>query len=366
MKISFRTDASVQIGSGHVMRCLTLAEELRRRGHDCGFICKAHQGHLGDLIAKKGFKLDLLNETTPEESLADNDLESTHTGWLGGTWQMDANQTQMILAREQPDWLVVDHYALGAQWERLVASEVGQIMVIDDLADRDHECSILLDQNVLDSSGQHRYQRLVNENCILLLGPRYALLRPEYAELANALPERDGTVVRVLIFVGGSDPHHLTERYLEALTAPEFSHLLVDVVVGANHPSPAAVERLVEQRAKTRLYSQLPSLSALMVRADLMLGAGGATNWERMCLGLNALVVSVADNQYKINEALGNQRTLYFLGKVDCLTADSIHATLRTVREYPKSVAEQSSRMRALVDGNGCERVAQLLIEKCI
>jgi UDP-2,4-diacetamido-2,4,6-trideoxy-beta-L-altropyranose hydrolase len=238
-------------------------------------------------------------------------------------------------------------------------------MVIDDLADREHECSVLLDQNVLESDANRQYQTKVNEGCRLLLGPKYALLRPEYAALADALPERDGTIARVLIFVGGSDPYHVTERYLEALVAAEFSHLFVDVVVGKNHPSPGTVEQLVLNRSKTRLYSGLPSLAALMVRADLMLGAGGATNWERMCLGLNSIVISVAKNQRKINEALGQQQLLYFLGNAEDVAIENIQATLSAVVKCPPETSAQSEEMKTVVDGKGCGRVTKLLSEKC-
>lgn len=363
MTVVFRADASVQIGTGHIMRCLTLADELTRQGHECWFICREHKGHLGDLVSAKGYKLTLL----PLENASESDLPetepTTYADWLGASWQQDAEQTLKALAETDADWLVVDHYALDAEWERKVAKSVGRIMVIDDLANRPHECAVLLDQNVLDHSLTERYQHLVSVGCNLLLGPKYALLRPEYAALAKALPERDGGISRILIFVGGSDPYHLTERYLQALTAPKFEHLFVDVVIGKNHPSPATVENLVEARSRTRLYSALPSLAALMVRADLMLGAGGATNWERMCLGLNSVVTSVAKNQDNINQTLARKGLIEFLGAADKLADTAVTFAIENALQNLEFNMKRSATMRNIVDGRGTEYVIRELLE---
>lgn len=360
VKVVFRTDASIRIGTGHVMRCLTLANELTRQGHQCWFVCREHPGNLGDLIARQGHCLTLLsapaNHPMQEKATASDDYEL----WLGVPWQEDARDTLDAISDHKPDWLVVDHYALDARWERLVAGTVGKVMVIDDLANRHHECAVLLDQNVLDSSVAARYKPLVDEGCALLLGPRYALLSPEYGTLAKSLPKRDGCISRVLIFVGGSDPHHLTERYLNALAAQEFNHLSVDVVVGKNHPDLSNVQSLVEARSKTRLHSGLPSLAALMVRSDLMLGAGGSTNWERMCLGLNAIVISVAANQDYVNQQLLNKGLIHFLGKAEDVTLEAISSTLKHLIEASLENEARSCKLRSIVDGEGCKRVVNM------
>ncbi|MFB9866132.1 UDP-2,4-diacetamido-2,4,6-trideoxy-beta-L-altropyranose hydrolase [Vreelandella sulfidaeris] len=361
MLVAFRADASVQIGTGHVMRCLTLAEELRRQGHQCLFICRNHEGHLADIITQKGFELHLLQPPEQLETLAKDELVLAHADWLGVPWQTDANQTLQVLSSSNAEWLIVDHYALDAKWERKLAEAVSQIMVIDDLADREHDCAVLLDQNVLGCCFKRRYQSNVNENCRLLLGPTYALLSHEYAVLANALPSRNGSIARILIFVGGSDPFHLTELYLKVLAKQEFSHLSVDVVIGKNYPLSAVIQELVNKRANTQLYSGLPSLAALMVRADLMLGAGGTTNWERMCLGLNVIVASIARNQDKINQVLGNRSLVTFLGKADELTTDAIACAIRSVISEPESNSQRSDVMRKIVDGYGAQYVCRVL-----
>lgn len=363
MKFLFRVDASIKIGTGHLMRCLTLADELARQGHECRFVCREHVGHLGALITSKGYGLTLLPAPIDNESESDDRNSDNYELWLGVSSQEDARQTHASLSRFKPDWLVVDHYALDAEWERALVSAVGNIMVIDDLANRPHECSLLLDQNVLDNTITERYELLTSQDCSLLLGPKYALLRPEYAELAKSLPKRDGVVSRVMIFVGGSDPYHLTERYLRVLTAPQFKHLFVDVVIGKNHPAPTNVENLVEARARIQLYSGLPSLAALMVRADLMLGAGGTTNWERMCLGLNSVVTSIASNQDEINRTLMDKGLIEFLGAATLLTDKAVTHTLERVIQNPDINRRRSALMKNVVDGRGTEYVVRKLLE---
>lgn len=360
--IVFRVDASLKIGSGHVMRCLTLAEALREWGFECHFICREHPGHALELVQNRGFVVHQLPSSSQNESEASTAPQVAHADWLGVTWEVDAAQCAEIVQRLAPHWLVVDHYALDVRWEARVKPAGSELLVIDDLADRQHKCTILLDHNALGTNAKQKYQSKVNNDCRFLLGPQYALLRPEYAALANALPERDGIIERVLVFVGGSDPYHLTECYLKALTKPGLTYLSVDVVIGKNHPSPDVVKELVNKRVKTRLYSGLPSLAALMVRADFMLGAGGTTNWERMCLGLNALVTSVADNQYEISLALEAEGLITFLGAASDLSidmvVDAIHFTLGR-KEFNKRCSNTS---RQLVDGRGVKYVAQALI----
>ena len=138
----------------------------------------------------------------------------------------------MALAGNRPDWLMIDHYAIGAEWQRMVRPCCGRILVIDDLANRPHDCDILLDQNHTGQSGP-RYGGLVPPQCRQLLGPRYALLKREYATFRQTMPPRDGAVRRVLIFFGGVDHGNATGLSLEALSGSEFRDIAVDLVVGA-------------------------------------------------------------------------------------------------------------------------------------
>jgi UDP-2,4-diacetamido-2,4,6-trideoxy-beta-L-altropyranose hydrolase len=356
MKVVFRVDASARMGSGHLMRCLTLAEVLRERGIQTHFICRDHIGNLIALLQQKAMPVTVL----PPEAVKDTPYGEDYAVWLGVTQAEDAEQTIKALNGEKPDWLVVDHYGLDIGWEKRLHPHVGKLLVIDDLANPRHDCNLLLNQNYSDV-GEERYRGLLPENCRLLLGPRYALLGPEYAANRRTLRSRDGVVRRVLVFFGGSDLHNMTRLALEGLSAPEFQHLEVDVVVGANNPHRVALEEQVLSRPLTNLYGSRPHLADLMAHADLAIGAGGGTTWERMCLGLPSLVISIADNQRLACEALAQAGLVQYIGGFrEARTTDLVDALKGWIKDRERLLA-CSTQNQFLVDGLGALRLAEVL-----
>ncbi|MBL0225443.1 MAG: UDP-2,4-diacetamido-2,4,6-trideoxy-beta-L-altropyranose hydrolase [Geobacteraceae bacterium] len=177
MMVCIRTDASDVIGSGHVMRCLTLADELRQRGADVIFICRILLGNLIGLIEDKGYSVVRLQQPETEYIAAAEDV--AHAAWLGVSWEQDAVDTIDAFGEKHPKLLIIDNYALDSRWETKLRPYVEKIMVIDDLADRSHDCDLLLDQNLYQSI-ETRYDKLISESCKRLLGPKYALFRPEF------------------------------------------------------------------------------------------------------------------------------------------------------------------------------------------
>lgn len=350
------------------MRCLTLADGLAAKGVDCQFICREHDGNLIGLIRKKGYvthALPMFHEMSAGSSQSDPKtypLILAHGHWLGATQAQDADACAPILTAQCPDWLIVDHYALDASWERSLVTYARMLMVIDDLADRPHICDLLLDQNWLGTGMEDRYQALVPQRARQYLGPAYALLKPEYTQLRKWRPPHDGHVRRLLVFFGGSDPVDLTSRALNALSAPEFNHLVVDVVLGPNHPNVASVTRLAQTRSGVVLHGPLPSLAGLMLRADLMLGAGGSTNWERMCLGLPTVVISIAENQIQINAALARAGYVVSLGFHEDVQIGEIRVALQRAMQDTVFLRKSSQYGMALVEGAGVTQVVNLLI----
>ncbi|MDD2541974.1 MAG: UDP-2,4-diacetamido-2,4,6-trideoxy-beta-L-altropyranose hydrolase [Desulfuromonadaceae bacterium] len=347
MKVAFRTDASLQMGSGHIMRCLTLADELHQRAVEVTFICREHSGSLIRIVESKGYRVVKLLQTGTKYTPQHNDV--AHAAWLSATWQHDAADTINALNGHKPEWLIIDHYSLDYRWEQQLRPHVGKIMVIDDLADRPHDCDLLLDQNWFAQKMANRYDKLVPVNCIKLLGPQYALLKPEYAQLRVMMPPRDGIVRRVLVFMGGSDPTNETAKVLTALMASNLTDLAVDVVIGINHPDPASIEALVASRKATFLHRNLSTLAGYMSRADLMIGAGGATMWERLCLGLPCIVVSIASNQTATCKDLMENGYICFLGKMSDVTVDDIRNAVHQSITSPGRLIYQSERAKALV-----------------
>jgi len=355
MKVVFRVDASVRMGTGHLMRCLTLAEALRQRGADIRFVCRAHAGHVIDTLTHAAIPVAVLPTPIKAAGAAED-----YAAWLGVTQHADAAETIEAIKSDKPDWLIVDHYGLDAQWEQVLRPHAGKLMVIDDLANRPHGCDVLLDQNFW-TDAETRYQNLVPTGCRCLLGPRYALLRPEYAAFRKTLTPRDGHVRRVLVFFGGSDLANVAGRALEALSTPELRELQVDVVAGANNPHRKTIEQQVSQRPRTTLHEPRPHLADLMAQADVALGAGGATTWERLCLGLPSLVVSMAENQIPVCESLAESRLINYLGPVSTLQIERIRRGVLAMVNDAQALMELSFRGRTLVDGLGAQRLAELI-----
>jgi UDP-2,4-diacetamido-2,4,6-trideoxy-beta-L-altropyranose hydrolase len=356
MKVVFRVDASVRMGIGHLMRCLTLAESLRERGAQLRFVCREHTGNLITLLQQKAMPVVVL----PAPAINDATSGEDYAAWLGATQAEDAEQTIAALNGEKPDWLVVDHYGLDVEWEQRVRPHASKLMVIDDLANRSHDSDVLLDQNY-STEGEQRYAGLVGDACKLLVGPRYALLRPEYAAYRKTLRERNGHVRRVLVFFGGTDQQNVTGMALEALSHAELRHLEVDVVIGANNSHRESLVKKAAERAQTTIYGSRPHLADLMMQADLAIGAGGATTWERLCLGLPSLVVSIAENQVPSCVALHYSRLIDYLGYQDKVDATGAFNEIVHMIGNPGRLVEMSLAGQALVDGCGADIINETL-----
>ena len=366
--VLIRADASLSIGSGHVMRCRTLARELRRRGATITFLCRRQ---CGDLIAllKQEFQVLTLPELHLAATQAPEGLplqgRELYSAWLGCSQEQDATDCLQALAQagiSSVSWLVVDHYGLDAAWEAqmlegLAAAAAPRLLVIDDLGDRPHQADLLLDQNFFGEATEDRYSGLVPAHCCQLLGPHYALLGPEYPQLHPLVPPRT-ELRRVLVFFGGVDPANLTGRSLEALQAPELAHLAVDVVLGLQSPHRQAVAGLVARRPHTTVHAPLPSLAGLIARADLAIGAGGATTWERACLGLPSLVVAIADNQLPFARALDEASQIRLLGCSALVSAEQIRQAL--VDSLQRAWPGPSGY--GFTDGWGAARVATAML----
>lgn len=299
MRIAFRTDASVEIGTGHVMRCLTLADALREQGARCVFICRPHTGHLLDLIAQRGHEILALPalSSTPHTPSAD---EPEHARWLGTHWRADASDTGQALGPLKPDWLVIDHYALDHRWENVLRPASRRLMVVDDLADRVHDCDLLLDQNLGRSVAD--YVDLVPSNAVVLTGPKFALLRPEFAQLRDqSLARRiQPQLKRLLIAMGGVDQDNVTTQVLDELAGCQLPEdLQITVVLGPQAPWQKMVQaKTLQMPRPTQLRIGVTDMASLMMESDLAIGAAGGTAWERCCLGLPSLLLVLAHNQY--------------------------------------------------------------------
>lgn len=360
MRIGFRVDASVQIGTGHVMRCLTLANELHMRGAECLFLCRPHAGHFIDLIEQSGHKVVALPKRAveyvpPADALA-------HAAWLGTDWDDDAASTCRALGQMCLDWMVVDHYALDRRWEQALHPRCRRMMVIDDLADRPHDCDVLLDQNLGRSADD--YSGLVPEFATLFIGPRFALLRPEFARLrSESLARRERPVLReMIITMGGVDKDNATGQVLQALEGCELPKCLqITVVMGAKAPW---LEEVRAQAALMRWPVQVlvgvTDMARLMVNSDLAIGAAGSTAWERCCLGLPTLLLLLADNQRSGVTALQNAKAALVIERVD--DTKLILNKLLATDGGCECLCGLSAASASLTDGGGVSRICDQLM----
>jgi UDP-2,4-diacetamido-2,4,6-trideoxy-beta-L-altropyranose hydrolase len=355
--IVFRVDSSLEMGSGHVMRCLTLAMALQQIGAAIHFICRDLPGNLMDMIRQQGFYVHALGAKLTNDLAFIKDSDLKHASWLGVSQQQDAEESAAILQALRPTWLIVDHYALDYRWQKQIKNYTNDLMVIDDLADRMHDCDVLLDQTY--ARKPDSYQGLVPVHCKLLLGTNYALLREEFLQWRPfSLQRRDKPALKqVLVTLGGVDKDNMTSKVIDALEqSSRLQSAHIDIVMGKSSPH---LEVIKHQVAKSHLdisiKTNVTNMAELMAHSDFCIGAAGTTTWERCCLGLPSVLLVLADNQQTIATTLGNVGVVLLedkssirerMGKrIDELRIDGL-----------KNLSIESAR---LVDGMGAQRVAE-------
>ena len=342
MELIIRADASVFIGTGHIIRCLTLADKLNRRGVNIQFICKEEKGNLIGLIEKKGYRSHRL--------LRSIDLAE------------ERELTKKILKNRSncPDLLIIDHYDIDISYEFPLREHVKEIMVIDDLANRRHDCDLLLDQNY--SKNDNRYNGRVPENCIQLLGSEYAILRPQFQKARENLRERDGGVNRILVFMGGVDSKDITSKVLRAINILVRSDIAIDVVIGNLNPHHDEIKILASKIPNTICHHNVEDLAKFMSSADICIGAGGTTTWERCCVGLPTITIVLAGNQKDISESLDKEGAIINLGWYQNIKEYNIKEAVEGLIDNPNKMASMSGKSRNLVDGEGVNRVCDAMV----
>lgn len=356
MKIVFRVDASVAIGTGHVMRCLALAETLASNGAEVSFISRNHQGNLNSYIIAKNFKTFELPISLHQQSF---DEINHYSNWLGSAWQHDADETTAILKQISADYIIVDHYALDSRWEKMIQKYCKNIVVIDDLANRDHDCHILIDQTI--GRVKKDYTNLVPESCSLLLGVDYALLRREFAIWRDySLSRRHSPALKnILVSLGGVDKNNITVEIMEALDKLNLPIDMLTIVMGKHAPHTSAVANLSKKMSfKTTILIGVENMAELMAKSDLVIGAAGSSSWERSCLGVPSIALVIADNQQNLGEQLSINNMAMVLSPPINHNMGKIFAELNNDK-----LKELSSYPSKIVDGRGCERVVNKLFE---
>ena len=361
MIFAFRADASLEIGSGHIIRCLTLANALKLAGHDCFFICRNHKGNLINYL--KSLLWDVLELPILEPSKATGFINNSgYLNWLGTTEAEDAQDTLNSLSKhhiQHIDWLIVDHYALSAEWEQSLRNVVTNILAIDDLANRMHDSDIILDCGL--SNTQELYQHLNKRPVTTLIGPRYALLRPEFAlhRQQLKLPRTSSNTIKLLINLGGIDKDDVTSTILNMLAEKHLPYQIsATIIMGINAPHK---DKIIEY-AKTLPFQNevkinATNMGALMLQHDLAIGASGSTSWERCALGLPSITFILAENQRKIAIELQNHGASIMVENIPHLYQSLLNLKI-------EHLLEMSINALKLVDGNGVMRLLEILDTK--
>tara|TARA_B100000378_G_scaffold32530_1_gene24359 strand:+ start:709 stop:1770 length:1062 start_codon:yes stop_codon:yes gene_type:complete len=343
-----RVDSSIDIGSGQITRCLILANEMKQFFDQIIFITKNFNGNAIKLITKNGFKKEIIFSNA---DISDTDNEKILD------YEFDAYETLKIIKKhtKSEKWILVDHYRLDSKWELIINNFSDKLLVIDDLADRNHNCDLLIDQNSFES----RYDNLTPNNCKLLLGPKFAILGSEFLKMRSKMKQRSGSCKNFLISFGGTDPNNETIKASIAINKLKIKDMEVNVVVGISNPNTVEIKNFCLGKPNFRFHYQTDKMAELMSNSDLSLGAGGITSWERCCLGLPSLVSILSKDQEEVTTTLGKFGCAVNLGKAESVTADNYIKIIQSLDE--DMLKQMSDNCLELVDGKGISRIKRII-----
>jgi UDP-2,4-diacetamido-2,4,6-trideoxy-beta-L-altropyranose hydrolase len=346
-RVLFRVDSGAQMGAGHVMRCLTLANELADRGTQCEFASRQHRGNLSERIERSGFRVHML----PERGSSDN--------WLGATQKDDARDVLEILSRAKADCMIVDHYGVDQIWEGEIRKHVSCMVAIDDLANRQHQVDMLIDQTL--GRAEEDYRKLVPPNCKLILGANFAMIRPEFHKARSLSLKRrlPGSLQKICLMFGGGDQSSLTLNVLNTcLRADLKPDTEITAIVPQSSECFPEISRFVELHgARFRVLPFVEDMAGLLSNQDLVIGAAGSAAWERCCMGVPSILFVLADNQSLVAERLAQSGAVKIVSNQDDLLGE-----LNSFIVDPIKLEMLSSKASRVTDGLGVSRVCEAVL----
>lgn len=357
MRIAVRVDASVQIGTGHLRRCLELARELASRGGEVTFVWRDLGLDASAMITAAGFtSLRLPKPTTPFVSSPDL---PPHAHWAEVCWRSDAEDTISALSTFKPDVLIADHYALDHRWHGQIRVDLDCRMVaIDDLGDRALDVDLIVDHNYSDDHlVKHRISQQFRPT--ILGGPTYALLSAAYRERGDFIARR--FVEQVGVFLGGTDPANHSELALRAVRRALGDQVLIEIATTAANPNLGRLRSATGADHNCSLLTDLPNLGDFFARHDLQIGAGGGATWERCCIGAPTVAIAFADNHRLVLGPLGAQGVLSFSCRGD-EDAEVLAIDISALASDLSRRRAMSAKARRLVDGLGVVRVGEAIV----
>lgn len=362
MHVAIRVDASPEIGIGHFMRCLTLADMLFKHGNSVLFISRDISPIFKNLVESKSHKIRNLPKIVPD--LAGEVVSNLkHASWLKASWLDDAEQTQSILKEVHPKWLIVDHYAIDVKWEIRIKPYVKYLLVIDDLADRFHHCDVLLDQNLLPDF-ERRYTKFVNKSCQLWLGPRFALLKENFSTLCSQIQAKSITPCRGLIAFAGADTGNNTLAAIQVITTclNQFD-IEIHVLISSQHPSPTDIICACEKYG-FNLHIQIQDVASLLASVDIAVAACGFMCYELIAMRVPAILIPVSSIQFEVASALAELNAAIVLPfQGNRFPASQLKSTWIKLLSDHAQLRSMSESCTLVTDGLGSLRVVQNMME---
>jgi UDP-2,4-diacetamido-2,4,6-trideoxy-beta-L-altropyranose hydrolase len=340
-----RADASVAMGTGHVMRCLALAQAWRdqasgKQSGRCVFVTAEITPALEERMRAEKFDVSIL--TAPPAT------------------PQDGSELAQIAISESASWVVVDGYQFDVEYQRILKSAGLKLLLIDDTGHAgNYVADLVLDQNAHASENLYQHRESYTR---LLLGPRYALLRSEFKPWREWKREIAPSARKILITMGGSDPQNITLRVIQALKLVSIEGIEAAVVAGGSNPHFKSLEDATAGRENIRLHSNVANMADLMAWADVAFSAAGTICWEICLLGLPAILVDLAENQRPVAEDLQQKGVAIYLGTSEDISEKQIAAKLEWLLGSPDVRAGMSQRGQQLVDGAGAERVVSAML----
>ena len=313
MNIVFRVDSSDIIGTGHVYRCLNFANQYKE--HNISFICKNHNYNLNSKISEnyKLYELSLDNY---------KNINLDMNTWLGESQIDDLNKTIDIIKDNNLviDWLIIDHYAINKIWEDSIKEYVKNICVIDDFTNREHNCNIILNQQISQEEGIIKYKNIINSDCKIYCGNDYLLLHPKYFNYINFEKKYENYIKRINIFMGGSDIHNISENIIDICNYYNKNiknKIIYDVIIGKSNKNYIKIKNKLKDLDNFNLYYDLEFIGNLLEKADLSIGAPGSTSYERVLMKVPCLSICIAENQKTVINKFIEANVMKYLGTIE-------------------------------------------------
>jgi UDP-2,4-diacetamido-2,4,6-trideoxy-beta-L-altropyranose hydrolase len=349
MNIAFRVDSSSKIGTGHVIRCMTLATQLKNLAFNVYFICKPMMGDIVNSIKSKGYDVILLNSADRDDESDDFSVNSCNS---------DSQQVIDLCSLLSLDLIILDHYFLNYSWEKAVKDH-SKLMCISDFPAGPRACDILLDSSLSRDHAEYRLD--VSSDCLLMTGSDYVMVRPEFA-LSRSLGAVSKQVSKILVTMGGADPQDYTSRIIKIISqyeAYDLSNIQFDIVLGRSYQfTPLVLNLISTSKFNYVIHEYIDDMAGLMKDMDVIIAAAGTTLWECFSLGIPTIAVQIADNQQYNVDSCSRAGAIIPINQ-DCDLESSLIAALGDVLGTNNIRHSLRDNGLNICDGQGAKRVAE-------